>query len=261
MPSVNLSHIIKPNAHYQEFTESGTWVHPEPGVLYAGFVEVIGGGGGGGGGNTRIITSASTNIQNGGQGGQGGKVHRASFMTMEDQDVVVGAGGAKGIGGSVSGSAETASGTAGSVGGLSRFGTMVAEGGAGGQSGSSTPANLFMLRMNYTDVSLGYLQFVNVAGTNGVTDNDTTTARGGTGGTGWKGAGGVGGYGDAVGYTSSGDAIAEDGHMSAVPGGGGGGGGGAVLSCPSATGRTATAGDGGDGKDGIVRVWYWRVTE
>ena len=79
----------------QEFTSSGTWIHPDPGQ----FVEVMalvchGGGGGGTGG----VTNGSLNLYSNGGGGAGSRTFFVKFFIDTNLSISIGAGG---VGGSV----------------------------------------------------------------------------------------------------------------------------------------------------------------
>ena len=132
---------------YQFFTENGTFTVPD-GTTQV-FVEMLGGGGGGGGGGSMPTTATSFHFLSGGIGGGAGesKITIVPVISNKSYSVVVGAGGAGGIGGYTpsyedrtktgpDGASQVItggnSGEPGIAGGDSSFSNVIAKGGSGG---------------------------------------------------------------------------------------------------------------------------------
>lgn len=246
------------DVNYQEFTTSGTWVHPEPGVPYHVFFEIVGGGGGGGSG-AATVTANSSGEAGGGQGGSPGAIHYGRTIEAGNVAVVVGAGGSGGA--AVTSASGTNMGNNGTAGGLSAFGMWSAPGGKGGESWSSLNASHRSHYYNGIAASnpytVGIFYAPSAFGTNGNDDYNPSFAGGGTAGVGYIAPGPNGGNGVSE---NNANAVAGAGGSPAATnyGASGAGGGGALVTAASA-GRTATSGGGGNGAPGRVRVWAWRA--
>ncbi|ENO0459426.1 phage tail protein [Salmonella enterica] len=139
------------HSHYQFFTANGTFTVPD-GVTQV-FVEMLGGGGGGGGGGSLVTEHQPYHYFSGGIGGSAGesKITIVPISSKKSYAVVVGAGGAGGIGGyTPSYEDRTTTGPNGSIvasggdpgepgitGGDSSFADVIAKGGAGGAAALS----------------------------------------------------------------------------------------------------------------------------
>lgn len=243
--------------NYQEFTASGTWVHPEPGVPYHVFFEIVGGGGGGGSGAATVIANSSGEAGSG-QGGSPGAMHYGRTIEAGNVAVVVGAGGSGGA--AVTATNGTSWGNNGTAGGLSAFGMWSAPGGKGGETWSSLNAQHRRHYYNGIEAANPYTAGVFYApsafGTNGATDNSPSVAYGGTAGVGYIATGPNGGNG--VSNVNANAVAGNGGSAAATNYGASGAGGGGALVTGSTGGRTATSGAGGNGAPGRVRVWAWR---
>jgi hypothetical protein len=213
---------------YQEFTTSGTWTKPENASLV--YVEAVGGGGGGG--NHTSDTSGG-----GGCGGEHVAILLLASSLGATESVTVGAGGDGGADGST---------IQGNAGGDSAFGSVVtAYGGNGGSINGYAAFNRRSVATMGSDTTYKFLppQTYGVGATS--ESVSPTTIHGGGGG------GGAAGTTAATGGTSifggnGGDAVLTadtKGGNGVFPGGGGGG--------------SISDGGGGDGADGVVRVWCW----
>ena len=260
-------------ANLDIFTTAGTHTWTPPAGTRFAFVEVIGGGGGGGGGSG-FGTGA---LKNGAGGGGGGGGTRAlstdQFFHILHGNITltVGASGAGGLGGN-RGGAGGVNGAAGSAGGQSSFGPagaayrVIAGGGAGGAAGTrgGTIGAGAAGVAGGTTAGGGGGGGAGVSsssgGTNGGAGGGTSgpTAAGGAGGTstnvngnpgaaGPNGAGGGGG-----GAYNTGGVPGNNGSAGRNPGGGGGGGSGSGKNTVA-----TSAGTGGSGHVGAVRVWSW----
>lgn len=185
----------------------GTWTRPS--TLSFAVIEVVGGGGGGGGNTT--VNSASGG---GGAGGYSKKTVSAASLPLA-ASIVAGIGAHGGI----------VTGGAGSVGGLTLFGSVFSA--TGGQGGAANRVG------GLGGIgSGGDLNIPGGAGTSTLSDPDINNPEGGNGGNNLYGAGGRGGDGAQAGSVGRGY---------------GGGGGGASSSDGSDQG-------GGDGSDGVVII-------
>ncbi|WP_337047435.1 glycine-rich domain-containing protein [Serratia liquefaciens] len=114
----------------QRFTASGTYT-PTPGTRYV-IVEAVGGGGGGGGCSDTSVDNAAVS----GGGGSGSYVRtKIDNATIGDATAItIGIGGAGGVGGN-----------AGTIGGDTKFGSLVtATGGRGGTTSTSSSSFAFI---------------------------------------------------------------------------------------------------------------------
>lgn len=269
--SLSLFKNIKiPGATFQEFTESGTWVHPQPGVPYRVFVEIIGGGGGGGNGAATSSQAATGNNAGGGSAGQLGSYHVADMLVVDNQPVIVGAGGGGGAATNINTNgtgAQTLAGNAGLAGGFSSFGFARANGGAGGAGGTVGAASpytgsVFMVAAaifrSFLSLSTSaHIRWVTYAGASGATKVSGVNAGGG--------GGGASIFGAAMAPKGGDGAAGNNAYVSSQPGddgaptdyGAAGGGGGAATNVSAVAGRTVTAQKGGNGGPGVVRVWSW----
>lgn len=217
---------------------AGTFTPPE-GVTSVQYL-VVGGGGGGGG-------NIADNAAGGGGGGAGGLRTGNLAVTVQTYNVVVGAGGIRGVGNSAPGGS----------GGNSSFATITALGGGGGASvgnnngvaGGSGGGG----RLDSAGVGGAGSAGQGNNGGNGSSSNFAAGGGGGAGGVGVTGlTTGVGGAGGAGVSTSiSGAAITYaggggGGGYNAVGGAGGSGGGGSAPA-GRAIGGSATANTGGGG--------------
>lgn len=219
------------------FTSNGTWTCPV-GVTTIYVSACAGGGGGGGGGSAG---SAATVAGGGGGGGAGAFVlaQPINVTPGATYNIVIGAGGAAGAGGSSGGSTGNPGSSGGST-GFSLNGTSILAlaGGSGGAGG-------------------GYSSDLSVAGGSGGlpgggtgSDGQTTSSSRGAGGAGGQGASGPFGIGGGSGRPST-DATSNGGWGTAANGYGTGGGGGG--------GRYALAGSGapgGAGTPGFLLITY-----
>ena len=226
---------------YQEFTTSGTWTKPE-GISYV-YVEAIGGGGGGGAVNNAAGVSAG-----GGAGGCGASKLFISSDVPATVSVTIGAGGAVGTPDGI-----------GNVGGDTIFDTLIAKGGNGGQydiNSFALPKSSASL-VKYTSIDIVFMPIFSDAGYGGarVGSSDPDRLQGGNCILGGGGGGGTyydnnyahnsnyegqGGNSINGGKGGLGAYAGIDGEF---PGGGGGG-------CCGTF-------DGGNGADGIVKIWCW----
>ena len=221
-----------------EFTSSGTFIVPSGATALD--VMCIGGGGQGGGGNT-ANTNTPTTIS-GGTGGGGGAVTRAPLQASDvgaagaSVTVTVGAGGTGAGGGGAASTAGTShSGSNGSDGALSSFGSLLKAGGGGGGRGGNSVGVLG---------GGGGSVVTSASGTTGGSPTSSTAALSGQSGqvTGVAGNGTSSEWGGASGGSwnnNTGAGTAGGGSIFAGPGGGGGAGG----NTPSTTFAAAAGGN------------------
>lgn len=124
----------------QQFTATGTWTKPAGAVAVE--VHLIGGGGGGGSGRR----GAAGTVCGGGGSGAGGMFVRRTFKASDLTGTVAVTIGANGTGGAAA-AADSTSGVAGTVGGLTTFGGYLTAlyglpGGGGTTTGGSAPVSL-----------------------------------------------------------------------------------------------------------------------
>lgn len=268
----------------QEFTASGTWTNPSPGVRRK--VQVIIGGAGGGGGAGRCDAAGTARF--GGGGGSAGGIIVMEFWSTElgsTESVTIGAGGSGGAQNTTSGT----NGANGSNGSASTFGShLTAKAGNGGSGGTASTGtgggsvanssgNMFsaiasgqggassVTATPAAPSSQGILVPSNGGAGGGVDSsnvgrnggnagtvwlvgrNSTTITGGNAGASGANGAAGTGWYGIGLGGAGGGGGTSTtggNGGAGASPGGGGGGGGGGVTA----------GGAGGAGGDGYCIV-------
>jgi hypothetical protein len=218
----------------QTFATPGTYTYTPTAGTTKVIVEVQGAGGGGGGAQS----NANTANRAAGSGGGAG-AYAKSFLTsgFSGSAVIV---GARGLGSYPANGAGS-----GIPGGLSKFGTMTAPGGTGGNFGNPTGPQFVQPSRGHSVPATGG-NLVNSAGAEGgrgyIVQASSLDMGGGYGGSSHFGAGGLGsnangGVGGDGGVT--GDALS--------PGAGGGG----------ATSFNTTFNSGGNGGDGIVIVYEY----
>lgn len=211
---------------YEEFTVSGTWTK-DPKATWV-YVEAVGGGGGG--------ANRNASAQAGGGGGGAGIAFliRATEVASSENITIGGGGSGGAAGGNNSGAA----------GGASLFGAHVAaKGGLGGAAYGGGDGG---------GGEIGGGGNRNNQGVGGYSSGGGGW-QGGTGGSCYLGGGGGGGANG----TSQGAAGG-----SSERGGNGGAGGSGVTSggdglAPGGGGGATPQGKGGNGADGVVRIWQW----
>ena len=245
---------------FQEFTASTTWSKPTDATWF--LVDVISAGGGGGGNDP------------GGGGGGGGRIIQRipQEVVPSDVSITVGAGGSGG-----------SSGNNGARGGSSSFGDLIVVAGGGGTSSGDGGSGGGGWNRDGDAISgtlVTGLSFAGALGSNDGGDNSGGAAEWGggagganfaDGGNSWRGAGGGGGgpggdagttgvFGGNGGADGSTGSNGDDGGLFLCGDGGSGGDSSTPGGAGGFPGGGGGAGDntaGGDGADGIVRVWYW----
>jgi len=233
-----------------EFTVNGSWTVPTN--VTQAYVVAYGGGGGGGGGAWNGVNAAC----GGGGGGGGGCTQQLiTVIPGESLTVVVGTGGAVGVGGNPTGT----SGGNGNITTLSRSGTTLvyAVGGIGGGGANSSTSTAGAGGQGIDTTSM-FTFFRAAGGAGGAGANggaagavslfapNSTAAGGGTAAA--YGGGGGGGSGYTIGGAGgSGSSSGNSGTAAAANSGGGGGGGSAY----SGGGK-----NGGAGGRGVMFI-YW----
>lgn len=220
--------LIPPVKRHKLFTETGTWTATSSPV----WLTICGGGGGAGGGD-----GEEPGNPNGGNGG-GASEYTIDYVFVvvpgTAYSVIIGNGGVGGLGGVYLGS-----GTAGTAGGNTSFGTLTVTGGKAGGAGGGSPGGTVTVSTSGTSTNYVVGQVRSYVGTGGHSNQTTSGGRGGTTpfvntftiiGTQTVNNGTNGGNGTGYGC-----------------GGAGGGGG---------NGAGTEAGDGGDGSDGFVLIKY-----
>lgn len=245
------------------FTSSGTWTHPEPGVLYEVMAEIIAGGGGGASGDARLTAGALMDGRtNAGFAGIAGSRHTVRFFTSKSEAVTVGAGG---VGGPsqvrTASTSGVTSGVSATSGGRSSFGRFFATGGAGGGTNGSLPTSVAStLNASIEDGSQANL--TEEPSVTGVTAtslfSNSFECFGGAGTRTHVGTSAKNGGAPALTTNADATAVAGENANATDYGAPGAGGGGACAQSISAS-RTARSGKGGDGAQGIVRVWFRRA--
>ena len=242
----------------QCFTANGTWSCCSGATCIE--VVAVAGGGGGGPGSPGTSSNASTCMRSGGPGGGAGGVVVCTLTSGfgTSQCVIIGTGGAAGVGGSNLFGTPTCSG---GNGGASCFGALVvATGGGGGQPGQSatwSPGRCISGGVGGNDSPNGaYACVSNVYGENG--SGGSATGKPGSGGAGFGS-----GYQTAEPETGGGGGSTICGIT--LGNGGNGGGGGAAGSNGSGFGAAGGGGskpndyfcnsfNGGAGAAGIIQV-------
>jgi hypothetical protein len=216
----------------QTFSSSGTWIKPTP-VPSEAFVLVELWGAGGGGGSGGLSTASVVYGGGAGGGGEYIKILIPASDLPNSVSVTIGAGGTGGANSDVN---------AGSSGGSTSFGFLVANGGAGGPSSTSGT----LLQGNGGSSSISFEP--------GADGNGSTVLSGAGGGPGGSYAFQVGYDGGecaskSTGAAAGGSGVGVNGSNATTFGNGGGGGWTAVADNTNATngGNGATAGGGGGG--------------
>ena len=253
---------------YTEYYSNTTWVKPE-GASHLRVI-VVGGGGGGGAGQRQPTTNPNRTGGAGGAGGAWVERYMPAPSVGATESIVVGLGGD----GAVSTTVDSTPGTAGNIGGDSRFGNWVTSGTAGGGPGNASLGNNPASAISWKGVNqpsstgAGYN-----AGFGGSSSSPTNTGNygantlfGGAGGGGGAAkavtvtndtVGGNGGFSKIIGLTG---AIANGGNVNAPwgingqdgidAGSGGGGGGYRTAQNTGNGGKGALPGGGGGGGSG-----------
>lgn len=229
--NVSWGEIITGATDYQEFTTSGTWIKPE-GINYV-YVEAVGGGGGGG-------VSLLAAYGGYGHGGWGGNFSSKLFNASDcnnSETIIIGSGG-------IGGYAEKGFAEVGGHGGDSSFGSLLlAYGGTGGHS------------VDHTSTKPMTEQIYSIRVDGIISENYYDKIYSGGKGGGYLSShfdGGIsqfaGNGGDGIDVSGGGLKSAENGFF---PGGGGGG-----VKWSSTCYSDAIA-QGGNGANGVVRIWCW----
>jgi hypothetical protein len=210
-------------ASFTVLATAGAGTYTTPANITAILVECVGGGGGGGGAAGALITGAAA----GGSGGSGSYTRKYVAAPLSSYGVNIGAAGTGGA----------TTGTAGTVGGSTTFGSVVScNGGSAGAGGASSTisGSITLGGGGGAASSTGDLNSGGSAGGNGITLAGTASASA-PGGSSYFGGGAAG-------------VVTSDGNSASNYGAGGSGG--------AAQGTTGHA--GGNGSAGALVIWEFQ---
>lgn len=224
--------LMIPTKRHKLFTETGTWTAKTDTI----WLTMCGGGGGAGGGNSPEFPAGANSGGNG--GGAAEYLIDYQFVTIPgtNYSVTIGSGGVGGIGGVYEGT-----GTAGTVGGNTSFGTLTVTGGQGGQQGGGVPGGTLTSSTSGTATVYVVGQARGWFGTGGHSQQTTSGGRGGV--------------------TPFVNTFTIIGTLTTPAADGSPGGNGTGYGCGGAGGGGGNdigtdGGDGGDGSDGFVLIKY-----
>lgn len=163
--------LLTPSKRHKFFTETGTWTAKTSMIR----LTMCGGGGGGGGGNSPEFPSGANSGGNGGGASEYLIDYQFTTTPGTNYSVTIGSGGVGGVGGVYIGT-----GTNGTAGGNTSFGTLTVTGGQAGQQGGGSPGGTITASTSGTSTSYVVGQLRGFAGTGGQSRQTTSGGRGGT---------------------------------------------------------------------------------